>query len=519
MQKTSTLLRTLLLTFALSFASTVVMAGDGTQASPYTVAELNAQKDALAASGDAVWVKADLKGLGTDGTSTSNADTEDAEGKTVHNMAGLFGDANGDTFVAYSWQILGQIDMSDLTNTKDLLIKLTYQKGSHNYGNTANPQYATGYEPEEELHFSLAEVHGALSLNITNGLRGYHIPASYVVPKNVIATKVNAGYSASKGAYVTYTNFPGAVQDYVTPKNAALVLMAQGGEEKYDFVLSAGLYEQTMSNGNALNSGKQAGLNVGTMKNRYCYRFISDADAAKTGFQRNSTENCTVTLDSKDEVYLLVSSLEANFYGKYAFETEAKDWITWKGGQYTDYCDVFDFQNNNIGHAIGQGTSTEGNLAGESITKGNATFTCTDGKTPTRLFYTASKGNHLQVYKDGTFTITAAEGKAIKAVNITFQTSQTGLTANAGTYDAGLWRGNNSSVTFSAAGARYIYDISVTTADKDENTDATTAIKNVKSQESKAASAKQGIFDLTGRRVSTMQKGRLYIVNGQKVIF
>ena len=518
MQKTSTLLRTLLLTCALSLASTAVMAGDGTQGSPYTVAELNAQKEALAASGDAVWVKADLKGLGTDGTSTSNADTEDAEGKTVHNMAGLFGDANGDTFVAYSWQILGQIDMSDLTNTKDLLIKLTYQKGSHNYGNTANPQYASGYEPEEELHFSLAEVHGALSLNIANGLRGYHIPASYVVPKNVIATKVNAGYSASKGAYVTYTNFPGAVQDYVTPKNAALVLMARG-DVKYDFVLSAGLYEQTMSNGNALNPGKQAGLNVGTMKNRYCYRFISDADAAKTGFQRTSTENCTVTLDSKDEVYLLVSSLEANFYGKYAFETEAKDWITWNGGTYSSNCDVFDFQNNNIGHAIGQGTSTEGNLAGESITKGNATFTCTDGNTPTRLFYIGSRGNHLQVYKDGgTFTITAAEGKAVKAVNITFR-GQTGLTTNVGTYDAGLWRGNNSSVTFTAPGSRYIYAIDVVTADKDENTDKTTAISNVKSAENKVAGAKEGIYDLTGRRVSTMQKGGLYIVNGRKVIF
>jgi len=518
MQKTSTLLRTLFLSFALSLASTVVMAGDGTQTLPYTVAELNAQKDALAASGDAVWVKADLKGLGTDGTSTSNADTEDADGKTVHNMAGLFGDANGDTFVAYSWQILGQIDMSDLTNTKDLLIKLTYQKGSHGYGNTANPQYATGYEPEEELHFSLEEVHGALSLNITNGLRGYHIPASYVVPKNVIATKVNAGYSASKGAYVTYTNFPGAVQDYVTPKNAALVLMARG-DVKYDFVLSAGLYEQTMSNGNALNSGKQAGLNVGTMKNRYCYRFISDADAAKTGFQRNSTENCTVTLDSKDEVYLLVSSLETNFYGKYAFETEAKDWITWNGGTYSSNCDVFDFQNNNIGHAIGQGTSTEGNLAGESITKGNATFTCTDGNTPTRLFYIGSRGNHLQVYKDGgTFTITAAEGKAVKAVNITFR-GQTGLTTNVGTYDAGLWRGNNSSVTFTAPGSRYIYAIDVVTADKDEDTDKTTAISNVKSAENKVAGAKEGIYDLTGRRVSTMQKGGLYIVNGRKVIF
>lgn len=37
-------------------ASTTMMAGDGTKASPYTVSELNAQKDALAASGAIVWV-------------------------------------------------------------------------------------------------------------------------------------------------------------------------------------------------------------------------------------------------------------------------------------------------------------------------------------------------------------------------------------------------------------------------------------------------------------------------------
>lgn len=503
----------------LSLATSAALAGDGTQASPYTVAELNAQKDALAASGDAVWVKADLKGLGTDGTSTDNADTEDADKNTVHHLAALFGDANGDTFVAYSWQILGQLALSDLTNTKDLLVKLTYQKGSHGYGNTANPQYATGYEPEDELHFSLAEVHGALSLTIQNGLRGYHIPASYIVPKDVIATKVGAGYSSKNGAYISYTNFFGVEQEFVTPKNAALVLIAAGGEKKYDFVLSAGLYTQTMSNGNSLEPGMQAGINVGATKNRYCYRFVSDADASETGFQRNSTENCTVTLESKDEIYLRVSSLEANFYGNFPFETEAKDWITWKGGRYENYCDIFDFQNNSIGHAVGEGTSTDGNLAGESFTKGSSIFTCTDGKTPTRLFYNASKGNHLQVYKDGTFTITAAEGKAIRFVDITFQNSQTALTANVGTYDAGLWSGNHTSVTFSAAGARYIYAINVTTSDKDEDTEVTTGISNVKSAEGNAANAKEGIYDLTGRRVTTMQKGGLYIVNGRKVIF
>lgn len=58
-------------------------AGDGTKENPYTVSELNAQKDALATSGATVWVKADLKGLGEDGSLTENTES--------NQMAALFG--------------------------------------------------------------------------------------------------------------------------------------------------------------------------------------------------------------------------------------------------------------------------------------------------------------------------------------------------------------------------------------------------------------------------------------------
>ena len=76
-------------------ASITAMAGDGTKANPYTVSELKAQCDALRSNGATVWVKADLKGLGEDGTLTENADTEDGNGKTVRRMAALFGDETG----------------------------------------------------------------------------------------------------------------------------------------------------------------------------------------------------------------------------------------------------------------------------------------------------------------------------------------------------------------------------------------------------------------------------------------
>jgi hypothetical protein len=317
--------RMMALVAATIFVSASVMAGDGTKENPYTVSELNAQKDALAASGNTVWVKADLKGLGVDGSQTVNG-TADA-----NECAGLFGDAN-DTFVAYSYQILGTLDMADLTNTNDLLIALTYGTTGHAYGNTASPQYASNYEPTD-AHFSLVEVHGALSVNIENGLRGYHISSCYIVPEDVIAVKVNAGYSSSKGAYVTYTNFDGSVGAYATPKDAALVLMAESGI--HDLVLTSALYDQTFSNGNSMNPGKQAGVNTGTTKNRVAMAFVNDG--TKAGFQKNSDENYTVTLQQKSDVFLLVSSLANNFWGNYAWETDAKDWITWGGGKYSDY--------------------------------------------------------------------------------------------------------------------------------------------------------------------------------------
>lgn len=320
--------RMMALVAATIFVSASVMAGDGTKENPYTVSELNAQKEALAASGNTVWVKADLKGLGVDGTKTDNATVDN-----VKQMAALFGDVTGD-FVAYSWQILGELALSDLTNTKDLLIALTYGTTSHPYGNIQNAQYASNYEPET-AHFSLVEVHNALQVEITNGLRGYNFASSYIVPENVIAVKVSAGYSIKQDppAYVNYTNYDGSEAEYATPKNAAFVLMANAGT--YDFVLTTALYDQTITNGNALNPGKQAGINAGTTKNRTAMAFVNDG--TKAGFQRNSDENYTVTLQQKSDVFLLVSSLANNFGGNYAWETDAKDWITWGGGKYSDY--------------------------------------------------------------------------------------------------------------------------------------------------------------------------------------
>ncbi len=320
----------LLTSFTSSFSSVVAQTKDA----PYTVAQLLAQKEALAASGQTVWVRADLKGLGEDGTKTDNADTEDADGKTVRNMAALFADATGQ-FVAYSWQILGQLNLADLTNTKNLLIALTYGTGGHPYGNSANPQYASNYEPAQ-AHFSLGEVHGALTLQINKGFRGYHIASSYKVPKEIVAVRVASGYTPAKGATVSYGYYDGAEEgkNYVINKNTALVLLAHPGT--YQLVLSADYHEQI--NSNSLNGGEVAGVNTIPMKKnalRYHYRFV--ADGTKTGFERNRTESTEVWLEQKDEVYMTVNGNANHFFGNWTWETDDKNWITWAGKVIADF--------------------------------------------------------------------------------------------------------------------------------------------------------------------------------------
>lgn len=445
-------------------------AGNGTKESPYTVAELNAQKDALAESGNTVWVKADLKGLGADGTQTQN------EGTTQ--CAGLFGDAQ-DSFVAYSYQILGELALSDLTNTKDLLIALTYGTTAHPYGNTANPQYASNYEPAD-AHFSLAEVHGALSVNIENGLRGYHVASAYVIPKDVIAVKVSAGYSKNV-AYVNYTNFDGAEATYVTPKNAALVLMANSGT--YDFVLSADLNEQKISNGNALGAGTQAGVNAGTTNNRTRLAFVNDG--TKAGFQKNSDQNCTVTLQSKDEVFLQVSSLATNFYGNWNWETDAMDWITWTGGKYGDFHPqaTFDFTSATIRENIGTAMAdVKGNIYNETFKADDVSLQVTAGSSATKLFVDKTRGQCLVTYKEySTLTFKAPDGYAITKIEFTGAgTSLANInnyTFSSGSREGMVWRGNAEGVRCYQGGTSYLANAKLTLAAKTESTVSLPAIQ------------------------------------------
>jgi hypothetical protein len=462
-------LRVLAFVVGMMMSGMVAWAGDGTKAAPYTVAELNAQKEALAASGETVWVKADLKGLGEDGTKTDNVTGED----NVKQMAGLFGDATGD-FVAYSWQILGELALSDLTNTKDLLIALTYGTEGHPYGNSTSPQYASKYEPTE-AHFSLGEVHGALKLDIKNGYRGYHIASCYQVPKEMVAVRVASNYTAAKGSTISYGYYDGAEEgkNYIVNKNMAMVLMAYDGI--YDVVLSAGYYEQI--NSNSLSGGEKAGVNTIPMKNnalRYHYRFIANGE--KVGFERNCEESTDVNLASKDEVYLTVNGAENHFFGNWPWETADKKWISWAGDRISDYHTqaaqateaTFDFTTAALRGYLGENlTDAKGYIYNETYAVENVSLNITGGSAQSRISV-STHGNCLSMYKEySTLTFRAPEGYAVTKVAFSIVFGDLNFTPSTGTLAGLVWTGNAEGVRFLNNASAFLANAVVTLAAKD----------------------------------------------------
>ena len=298
--KIFTPIRTFSLIVGLSLLPQLMFAGDGTKASPYTVSEAVAVS---ATQNDTIWIKADLKGLGVDGTSQQN----DSEVRA--DSAAVITDGSKELTI-WSYEILQGLGMEDLTNTKDLLIRGLFKTSDATLGR----------------HFSVYQIHGALTLNFPLGYKGFHIQASYQMPKGVKGCNVRASYSStSKEAKISYTYYSGDTL-WISGKNTALVLI--GAKGNHDFVLSAQSKPYSMTAG--LAAGTKAGLNTVTQSNRYLFRFVATEE--KVGFERNSDNQKEVTLDSKDEVSLIVGC-SANSYWNYGTfdDGETKKWIKWKG--------------------------------------------------------------------------------------------------------------------------------------------------------------------------------------------
>ena len=123
----------------------------------------------------------------------------------------------------------------------------------------------------------------------------------------------------------------------------------------YPIVLTAALNNQSLSS--TLSAGKNAGVNTGSNSNRWAFRFVTKNADGKTGFERNRDGNYTVELQSKDEIYVIVNSTDANFAGHWSWETEDKKWISWTGKK------IEDFENHTSGiHETVHDQSQDGNI-------------------------------------------------------------------------------------------------------------------------------------------------------------
>ena len=107
--------------------------------------------------------------------------------------------------------------------------------------------------------------------------------------------------------------------------------------------------------------------------------------------------------------------------------------------------------------AVSAGT----NLGATSYVLEDITLTATDGGTATRV-WNSSGTLDLRIYKSGgTLTFTASGTKKIQSIVLSGGTVN-GFTANVGTFSAGTWTGNASSVTLSATATQKINTIKVT---------------------------------------------------------
>ena len=289
-------------------------AGDGTKENPYTVAEAVAVS---ATMNDTIWIKADLKGLGKDGVSQVNNSDVRAD------SAAVITDGSKDLTV-WSYEILQGLAMEDLTNTKDLLIRGLFKTSDATLGR----------------HFSVYQIHGALKLNFPQGYKGFHIQASYQMPKGVKGCNVRTSYSSNKQeATVSYTYYSGDSL-WISGKNTALILIGAKGE--HDFILSAQYKPYAMTAG--LVAGTQAGLNKVTQSNRYLFRFIATEE--KVGFERNSENQKEVTLESKDEVALIVGCATNSYWTKGTFDDgDTKKWLKWRGETPEDVVGISEMVN------------------------------------------------------------------------------------------------------------------------------------------------------------------------------
>jgi len=147
---------------------------------------------------------------------------------------------------------------------------------------------------------------------------------------------------------------------------------------------------------------------------------------------------------------------------------------------------LFDFANNNGQWSVGTTEDINaGNLEGAVLSMNDITLTFVSAPTmPTRYYINGERGPQLQLIKGGQMRITAKEGYAVTAVQVTpnkTTNASTGAevvnvnwTVDKGegslSADKQSWTGNATSIRFNAAGPTYLNAVEVTMAPADAAT-------------------------------------------------
>lgn len=137
---------------------------------------------------------------------------------------------------------------------------------------------------------------------------------------------------------------------------------------------------------------------------------------------------------------------------------------------------TYNFQENNGNWAVGEGANaSDGDITAPLLAgpEGELSLTAIQGTStlPVRIMQNASKGIHMACYKGSSLKFNVAAGKAITKIEVVMQTGSFDMVPSNGEVADNVWTGNASQVVFTnAKGTRYIWAISVTVANRNDET-------------------------------------------------
>lgn len=240
---------------------------------------------------------------------------------------------------------------------------------------------------------------------------------------------------------------------------------------------------------NAVSAFKSEVSDIAMPEEGRTYTFASVAKNGNKLYLKYSSSGISFVSDASQATGYTCEVIDAS-NGEYAFVTDEGKYLIWKGPSGTEGWWIFKKTygyNDNLGY-VASYNSTYCDLVVEKMTTGSNVSVSSNAD----LFgMVAVKGWRYSRSEYGYFTI-KTDG--------TFDASSTPYFSD--TYSSAL----------------QIVDTGAATKARLRQDDNATAIDTIEAEETEETTA-EGIYDMQGRKVTKMLPGRMYIVNGKKVLF